>query len=154
MTLAVRLAVPGDADAVASLLAAFRDFYGERNPPDELIRSTVADLLADPGTEFLLAGDPPIGIAATRFRLSVWTGAEDAWLEDLYVEEEARRDGIGRALVEACFERALERGCRRIQLDCNEGNRAAVALYEAVGFSAVPPGRWGGGRNLMFTRWL
>ncbi len=39
--------------------------------------------------------------------------------------------------------RARERGCRRIELDVNEDNAAALALYEGCGFTLEPkpPGR-------------
>jgi GNAT superfamily N-acetyltransferase len=148
---AVRLARPEDGAAVASLLAAFRDWYGDPTPGDEQIRRSVELLLADERTEFLLAGEPPAGLAQLRFRASVWMGADDAWLEDVYVSDDARRAGMGRALVEACLERARRRGCRRIQLDCNERNAAALALYESLGFSAAQPKRWQGGRDLYLT---
>lgn len=66
------------------------------------------------------------------------------------MDEDARRLGVGRALTEAAIERARERGCRRIQLDVNEANPEALALYEGVGFDPVqdPPG----GRLLLMTR--
>jgi GNAT superfamily N-acetyltransferase len=87
--------------------------------------------------EYLLGavdGGPAAGVCQVRFRWSVWKSAEDCWLEDLFVREEARRTGLGRALVEAAVARARERGCKRIELDVNEGNAAALALYEACGF--------------------
>jgi GNAT superfamily N-acetyltransferase len=150
----VRLAGPEDAGVLASLVGTFRDWYGEDAPGDARILRSVERLLDDDGTEFLIAGEPPAAFAQLRFRHSLWTGADDAWLEDLYVDADARRAGLGRALVEACVERARERGCRRIQLDCNERNRAALALYESLGFSAAQPRRWQGGRDLNLTCWL
>ena len=82
-----------------------------------------------------------------RFRYGVWKTAEDSCLEDLYVSDSARRGGLGRALVEAALELSRERGCRRIELDTNETNVNAIALYESAGFSAES-GREGEGRNL------
>jgi ribosomal protein S18 acetylase RimI-like enzyme len=143
----VRLAGEDDADAVSSLIAAFRDWWGKDEPTLDRIRGTVDDLLPDPNTEFLLAAagedDPPAGVCQLRYRLSVWTGADDCWLEDLYVEEAARGAGLGRALVEAAIERAAARECRRIELDVNEQNTAALAFYERLGFTTEPkpPGR-------------
>jgi ribosomal protein S18 acetylase RimI-like enzyme len=150
----VRLAERGDEDEVVALIAGFRDYYGEAEPQNAGIARAVAELIGDERTEFLVAGDPPVGFAQLRFRPSVWTGTEDAWLEDLFVDSEARRSGAGRALVEACVERARARGCRRIQLDANENNPPALALYESLGFSSRTPGRFDDGRNLYFTRWL
>jgi ribosomal protein S18 acetylase RimI-like enzyme len=139
-------ASPDDVEAVAALIAAFRSWWGKDEPTLEQIRATTTVLLDDPNTEFLLAapGDgPPAGVCQLRYRLSVWTGADDCWLEDLYVDDSARGTGLGRALVSAAFERARERGCRRIELDVNETNTDAIAFYEALGFTTEPkpPGR-------------
>jgi GNAT superfamily N-acetyltransferase len=150
----VRLAGPAEEAEVGSLIAGFRDYYGEAEPDDEQIARTVAELLDDKCTEFLLVGQPAVGVAQLRFRPSVWTGAEDAWLEDLFVIEGARRGGAGRALVQGCVDRARARGCKRIQLDANERNEAALALYESLGFSSSTAERFDGGRNLYLTRWL
>ena len=46
-----------------------------------------------------------------------------------------RGSGLGRALVQAAIERARERGCRRIELDVDEANAPALALYRSLGFS-------------------
>lgn len=148
------MAGPDDRDEVASLLAGFRDFYGEDSPSDECIAPMVAELLVDNATEFLLAGEPAVGVAQLRFRRSVWTGTQDAWLEDVFVVEEARRAGAGRALVQGCLDRARARGCKRIQLDANERNEAALALYDSLGFRSSTAGRFDGGRNLYLTLWL
>lgn len=145
----VRLAGPGDAETIASLLCAFRDWFGSTTPADETFRSTVTVLLEDPRTEYLLAGD--VGFAQLRYRLSAWTGVEDCWLEDLFVHASARGTGVGRALVEACLARARERGCRRVELDVQETNAAAIALYERSGFTQTPKGS---DRTLFLSRRL
>jgi len=136
-----------DVAAVSGLLGGFRDWMGRDEPSDESIRRTAAVLLRDPDTEFLLAssdGDsPPSGICQLRYRLSVWTGVEDCWLEDLFVRAEARGRGLGRSLVGAALDRARARRCRRIELDVNEENGGALALYRSMGFTTEPkpPGR-------------
>jgi GNAT superfamily N-acetyltransferase len=129
---------PADADLVADLLIAFRDWFGSSTPSDETFRTTVARLIDDPSTVYLLAGD--VGLAQLRFRLSAWTGVEDCWLEDLYVRDSARGTGVGRALLSECIALARARGCRRIELDVQEANAPARALYERNGFSSTPKG--------------
>jgi ribosomal protein S18 acetylase RimI-like enzyme len=121
-------------------MAAFRDWWGYAAPEDASMRASVEWLLRDDATEFLLGAaddvSPAAGVVQLRYRHSVWTGADDAWLEDLYVLDSARRTGLGRALTEFAFSRARERGCVRIQLDVNAANGAAKALYESLGFSS------------------
>jgi GNAT superfamily N-acetyltransferase len=150
----VRVAGTEARGDVVALIAGFRDFYGETTPTDETIERMVAQLIDDERTDFLLIGEPAVGLAALRYRPSVWTGADDAWLEDLFVVESERGKGAGRALLQACIDRAAERGCKRVQLDANERNEGAIRLYESVDFRCRVPHRFEGGRNLYFTRWL
>ena len=135
----VWVAEPPEAEAVARLLVGFRNHYGRDWPSDNSILASVERLIEQPDTEYLLGSAetaaPPAGVCQLRFRHSVWMAAEDCWLEDLYVEERARRSGCGAALVEAALERARARGCRRVELDTNEDNAAALALYHRFGFS-------------------
>jgi ribosomal protein S18 acetylase RimI-like enzyme len=148
----VRVATEDDAADVARLMIGFRDWWDRTEPPNAAFHSGVRRLLADPGAEFLLAGDPPVGVCQLRYRYAIWTDSQDCWLEDIYVEEHARGRGLGRELVEAAFERARERGCARMELDVNEANAGAVKLYESLGFTgwSDPPG----GRNLLMRRRL
>jgi ribosomal protein S18 acetylase RimI-like enzyme len=153
---AIWRATAADAGHVARLLGEFRDWWGYDGPSDESFLTGVERLLADPNTAYLLGAadgsEEPAGVCQLRFRYGLWLESEDCWFEDLYVSDRARRAGLGRALVEAACDHARERGCRRIQLDVNEANPGAVALYESLGFSswADPPG----GRNLFMGRRL
>ncbi len=130
-------AEPGEAADVARLIAEFAAWYGNSDVDETDLRASVERIMAGDDGEYLLGavdGGSAAGVCQVRFRWSVWKSAEDCWLEDLFVREEARRTGLGRALVEAAVARARERGCKRIELDVNEGNAAALALYEACGF--------------------
>lgn len=66
---------------------------------------------------------------------------DTAVLERVYVEGRARRRGLGRALTEAAAAEAEALGYRRLVLDVLPTRRAAVALYEALGFDHVEPWR-------------
>jgi GNAT superfamily N-acetyltransferase len=52
-------------------------------------------------------------------------------LEDLFVDPDWMRQGIGRAMVEDVVQSARERGIDRIEVD---GNRHALQFYRRVGF--------------------
>jgi GNAT superfamily N-acetyltransferase len=148
------LAQPEEAEVVASLLVQFRDHNGADWPSANAFLASVERLFEDRDAEFLLAArnddSAPAGVLQLRFRFSVWTAAPDAWLEDLFVREDARRAGVGEALLALAIERATERGAKRMELDTNEHNEAALALYERHGFSARSKG--GAGRGLFLGR--
>ncbi len=60
------------------------------------------------------------------------------WLYAIAVDPRLRQRGIGRALVEhACAELAA-RGCGKVNLQVRDGNDAAAAFYEALGFVREP----------------
>jgi ribosomal protein S18 acetylase RimI-like enzyme len=148
------LASPTEAEPVAALLVEFRDHLGRGWPSDNAFLAGVERLLGDDGTEYLLAASdpdsPPAGVCQLRYRWGLWHAAPDCCLEDLYVRPQARRRGIAAALVSGSLAHARGRGCRRIELDVNRANPAAMALYERFGFSAgaeVP-----GGENLLMRR--
>jgi ribosomal protein S18 acetylase RimI-like enzyme len=131
-----------EAETIARLLVAFRDHLGYDWPSDNAFLAGVERLLEDRDTEFLLAApdddSPPLGVAQLRFRFGIWRAGGDCLVEDLYVDEGARRRGVARALLEAATERALERGCRRMELDVSEANDAGLALYRSFGFHERP----------------
>jgi ribosomal protein S18 acetylase RimI-like enzyme len=148
------LAEPHEAEAVARLLVEFRDHLGSDWPSDNAFLASVERLLEDRDTEFLVAAPdddaPPCGVLQLRFRFSVWKAAPDAWIEDLFVRSDARRLGVGDALMKLAAQRARERGARRMELDTNEENAAALALYDRHGFS--PRSKGGPGRDLFLGR--
>jgi ribosomal protein S18 acetylase RimI-like enzyme len=148
----IRLASPDDADDVTRLLVAFRDWWARDEPPQESWRRGVSRLLDDELTDVLLGGEPAAGVAVLRYRHSLWWDALDCNLEDLFVEESARRSGLGEQLMVAAIERATQRGCYRVELDVNEANSAAVALYEKLGFSSFSPEL--GGHNRFMRHYI
>lgn len=148
----VRLAMGRDTPIVCKLLVAFRDHLGKEAPDAAELEHSVRKIIGDSGGEFLIGYDEdgdPAGVAQIRYRWSVWTSAEDCWLEDLYVTEAARRAGLGRALVDEVIDHARARGCLRVELDVDEDNEAALALYREAEFSAESKGH---ARSLLMGR--
>jgi ribosomal protein S18 acetylase RimI-like enzyme len=66
----------------------------------------------------------------------------EAGIRMLGVDPVARRRGIGRALVDACIERARDRGCRALMLHTTPWMTAAHRLYEKLGFTRFSARDW------------
>jgi ribosomal protein S18 acetylase RimI-like enzyme len=135
MQAAIRLATAVDAPAFGRLLHAFNAEFGEPTPDAETIAERAAPLIESGEVMVLLGGNGPDGFAQLRFRPSLYTGALDAYLEELYVVPERRGQGLGRALLEAAMRHAKERGAAHIDLGTSEDDVAARALYESAGFT-------------------
>ena len=131
----MRPASAGDAPVFGRLLHAFNVEFGEQTPSAELIAERAAPLIESGDVTVLFAGDGPDGFAQLRFRPSLYTGALDAYLEELYVAPALRGQGLGRTLLEAAMVHARERGARHIDLNTSEDDVAARALYDRMGFT-------------------
>jgi ribosomal-protein-alanine N-acetyltransferase len=120
----LRLASAADAGLLAAMhRAAFEDPWGAEE---------IAALLDGPGG-FALIADGDAGFILCRA-----VGGE-AEILTLAVEPEARRSGVGRALVEA-----VEQGAEAFFLEVAEDNAPAIGLYQSAGFS------WAGRRPLYY----
>ncbi len=145
------MASRGDAEDVAKCMAAFRDFLGESDPPDEALARGVQHALDRGVAEFLLVGRPAHSYVQLRYIYSAWFQSDLCWVEDVYVGDKYRGLGVGRTLMRAAQSRASELGCVRLQLDANERNEIALALYESEGYSARNAS-WDSGRDLYLRR--
>ena len=133
--IAIRLATAADAPSFGRLLHAFNAEFGDPTPDAGTIAERAAPLIESGEVTVLFVGEAPDGFAQLRFRPSLYTGALDAYLEELYVVPHRRGQGLGRALLEAAMEHARERGAARIDLNTSVSDVAARALYESAGFT-------------------
>jgi GNAT superfamily N-acetyltransferase len=153
--LAVRVAGPGDMAALLRLFRGFMEYLGDPSPPDDALAGAITPVFSDPQAEILIGevdGDP-VGYAHVRYHYSVWMAGSECFLEDLFVFEHRRDGGIGRRMLGVVFDRARERGCRRVRLDTNEENKRGIHLYESTGFSCTRDS-YDGGRQLYYTAYL
>ena len=72
------------------------------------------------------------GIVHYLFHRSCWTVGDYCYLQDLYVDESARGQGLGRPLIEAVAERAQASGASRVHWLTQPGNTHARALYDRI----------------------
>ncbi len=98
----------------------------------------LAEIVASPATVLLLAtdGDGDGGAVLGSLTLVVFripTGGR-AWIEDVVVDEGARRRGVAEALNRRALALAAERGARTVDLTSRPSREAANRLYQRLGF--------------------
>jgi len=124
-----------DAAAIARLLHDFNTEYEERTPPVAELTRHAERMLREGEMTVLLAGQGPDGLALLRFRPSVWTEQQEAYLQELYVAPKLRGKGIGEALMRAVLSTCRQHDAAWIELNTGETDVAARGLYEKLGFT-------------------
>ncbi|WP_319502203.1 GNAT family N-acetyltransferase [uncultured Draconibacterium sp.] len=75
-----------------------------------------------------------IGMALYYFSYYTWVG-KTLYLDDLYVKEAWRGNGLGTRLMDKMFEVAKAEKCNRFRLQVLNWNEPAIKLYEKSGFT-------------------
>ena len=132
----IRLAIPADADAIAPLFDAYRQFY--QQPSDlPLARQFIQKRLSKRESVILLAINAAkeiIGFCQMYPSFCSVDAAQIYNLYDLFVLPSARRSGVGQQLLVAAHQNALENGFARMDLTTAKDNHGAQALYESLGW--------------------
>lgn len=131
----IRRATPADLDVLAPLFDAYRQFYGQAAAP-YCAREFLHQRMAMRESVVLLATDGPQALGFTQL-YPMWSSVRMGrlWvLNDLYVDEAARRQGIARSLLDAAAAFARGDGAVGIVLETARDNAPARALYRAAGW--------------------
>lgn len=129
-------------DALLPMIAAYQHFYEVAEIDANRNRAFFRRFLA-PSDDGLLLGaweaDELAGYACLYWFFSSTRAAETVLMNDLYVAEERRGAGVGRALIEASAEIARARGGRHLEWATAPDNAAAQRLYDSTG---AEPSTW------------
>jgi len=136
--LVVRDIADSDFDAWKPLWDGYNAFYGrsgETALPEAITRSTWARFFdADEPVHALIAEREGqlLGLVHYLFHRSTTSIGNNCYLQDLFTVEAARGMGVGRALIEAVYERARQAGSPRVYWQTHETNATAMQLYDKV----------------------
>jgi GNAT superfamily N-acetyltransferase len=127
---------PEEFEELLPLIAAYQRFYEVEGIDEARNRSFFRRFLA-PSEDGLLLGarreGQLLGYACLYWHFSSLEAVESVLINDLYVSEEARGQGVGRALIEATAEVARERGAPFVEWSTAPDNRTAQRLYDSTG---------------------
>jgi GNAT superfamily N-acetyltransferase len=132
----LRRARPGDEDGILDCVRGLAEY--EKEP--DAVRTTAEDL-----RRILFGADPSVfahvvekdgqvvAIAVWFLNYSTWTGRHGIYLEDLFVREDERRHGYGKALLKALAEVCVQRGYGRFEWSVLDWNEPSIRFYRSIG---------------------
>lgn len=118
------------------LIATYQRFYEVEDVDDERNHAFFSRFVAPSEDGMLLGawhGDELVGYACLYWHFTSLVPAETVLMNDLFVAENQRGEGIGRALIEASAEVARERGADHLEWATAPDNAAAQRLYDSTG---------------------
>ena len=138
ITSATRADVPAILSFIRQL-AAYEHLENEVVATETLLEKWLFDREK---AEVLIAreGDIPVGFALYFHNFSTFLGRAGIYLEDLFVLEEYRGRGYGKALLRRLAQITVERGCGRLEWSCLDWNQPSIDFYRSLG--AVPMSDW------------
>lgn len=136
----VRPAVAEDWEAFLVLVEGLYQELGEETPPRRRLLKLFDDA-AVPGSPFKLlfavVGDELCGMLSLAIVPTTQGAGCFAYLDDVFVLEQCRGQGIGSELMREALNDARKSGCVRVELGTRRDNIRARYLYERLGFDEV-----------------
>jgi GNAT superfamily N-acetyltransferase len=136
----VRPAVAADGDLI---LRFIRDLAAYEKLLDD-VRATRDDI-----TVALFGDNPkafcdiaeidgrPVGFALWFYNFSTFVGRHGIYLEDLFVQPEARGSGAGKALLANLARRCVDENLGRLEWAVLDWNAPSIAFYDSLGAAAM-----------------
>jgi GNAT superfamily N-acetyltransferase len=134
MPVVVRRLMHDDHEQWLALWRGYQTFY-EVDIPHATTEVTWERLLDDREPMFgalALDSNVVVGIVHWILHRSCWTVGDNCYLQDLFVAEDERGKGIGRALIEHVHQAARAAGCDHVYWLTHETNAEAMLLYDRI----------------------
>ena len=137
-TLEVTIATKRDEAELLSLIRAYHEFEKIVHDRSKVLEA-IGPLLerSDAGRVWMIRLDGKIiGYIALCFGYSIEFHGRDGFVDEVYLLEEYRGQGIGKAALAIVKAEARELGVRALHLEVSRGNKRAQRLYTALGFES------------------
>jgi GNAT superfamily N-acetyltransferase len=144
MSLTLRAATAADVPAILGFireLAVYEKLEHQVVATEALLHEHLFG--SRPAAEVVIAelDGRPVGFALYFQNFSTFLGRPGVYLEDLYVQPQARGHGIGKALLVHLAQLAVARGAGRFDWNVLDWNEPAIGFYKRVGAEVLPDWR-------------
>lgn len=132
MSFSIRLATEQDFEQIHALNLQFSHFI--KTP--EKFRISIDEMIAEKEHFEILVAEKDdrkiVGFASTFIAWYSWIG-KSLYLDDLFVSEAYRRNGLGGKLLDAVIKLAKEKGCKKLRWQVSKWNENAIGFYKKKG---------------------
>jgi GNAT superfamily N-acetyltransferase len=136
--ISIRRVVPSDYAQWLPLWDGYNAFYGRSGAtalPKAMTELTWARFLDEREPMHALVAEADgqlVGLAHYLFHRNTITTGLSCYMQDLFTAPGTRKSGVGRALIEAVYERARAAGSPRVYWQTQNENATARRLYDQV----------------------
>ena len=133
-----RPAAPQDEQALLGMMRNLAEqepgaYFFDEPAVQEVLRKFLAS--PDLGQAWVFHEDKtPVGYIVLTYGYSFEYHGRDSFIDELYIEPQYRRQGIGRRAMQFVEERARGLGVKAIHLEVDQGNDPAAELYRRAGY--------------------
>jgi GNAT superfamily N-acetyltransferase len=140
LCITVRHAVQADVPLILNLIqkkaefdTEIGSFCGALCATEELLNKTLFNDAPFAKVLFAEVASNAVGFASYYFRYSSFKAQPSLWLDDLYVENAMRSQGVGKALMAKLIEIAQTQNCSHLAWNAWKDNDRAVSFYHRIG---------------------
>jgi GNAT superfamily N-acetyltransferase len=132
MSISIRTVTPNDFPSILEMVKALAVF----EKAEESVTNTIEQMKDEKAFFHCLLAETeehePVAIALYFFAYYTWVG-KSLYLDDLYVKENYRQQGIATQLLRAVFDVARNENCHRVRWQVLNWNENALSLYRKGG---------------------
>lgn len=136
MNIQIRKATVADAELVISFLKKLAEFEN-LSECCNISKESLIKLMTEENALNVLfaeADSIPVGFMAYYFyKIATFSGKRVMYIEDVFIEENMRRSGIGGELFDMAKKIAAENNCARLEWKCLDWNTSAQKFYSKIG---------------------
>lgn len=136
MDLSLRKATGSDSATIAAYLKKLAEFE-KLSKYCNVTESQISDLMNEEnGLNVLIAESDgsPIGVMVYYFyKIAAFSGKRVLYVEDIFIDREYRRCGVGKMMFERIQEIGNEQHCSRLEWKCLNWNTSAQRFYDEIG---------------------
>ncbi|WP_374472157.1 N-acetyltransferase family protein [Phenylobacterium sp.] len=139
MSVTIRVATPADVPLIVQFIRDLAEYERLLHEVEATEADIRRDLFGENPRAFCDIAEhkgKPIGFALWFYNYSTFRGRAGIYLEDLFVEPDARGLGAGKALLSRLAQRCVEADLGRLEWAVLDWNAPSIAFYDSLGATA------------------